>query len=360
MELWQGDSLELMRRIPDASVDLVIADPPYNVGVCTGVNGRKIKNKWDVIANYDNWMMQWIQESQRVLKPTGVLYFWHNNMPEIARLMTRIQDETELAFVSFCIWDKGDGYRAQSWHNRRPGGKSAPRSWFNVCEYLLHYFNGGEAITSNPESYKPLKDWYRDTKERLGITDKDIAERYTEVTGKRPYMLRHYFQNSQFEIPTPDVWAAVYEPMGFGQYEDLRRQYKDLRRQYKDLRPVHNVDPMHCNIWHHKPIPSNNRLHTCQKPVDLLARLIRVSSRPGAVVLDPFMGSGSTGVAALQEGRDFIGIELDPEYFETARRRIDGAKGGGLLPLTGMETAPEDGTAAGSLSMSALPESGQD
>lgn len=65
-------------------------------------------------------------------------------------------------------------------------------------------------------------------------------------------------------------------------------------------------------------------------------------------------------VAALQEGRDFIGIELDPEYFETARRRIDGAKGGGLLPLTGVETAPEDGTAAGSLSMSALPESGKD
>lgn len=278
MELWQGDSLELMRRIPDESVDLVIADPPYNVGVQTTVNRLKIKNKWDVIANYDNWMMQWIQESQRVLKPTGVLYFWHNNMPEIARLMTRIQDETELAFVSFCIWDKGDGYRAQSWHNRRPGGKSAPRSWFNICEYLLHYFKGGKTATG---------------------------------------------------------------------MEAINR-------------PVHNVDPMHCNIWHHKPIPSNNRLHTCQKPVDILARLIRVSSRPGAVVLDPFMGSGSTGVAALQEGRDFIGIELDPEYFETARRRIDGAKGGGLLPLTGVETAPEDGTAAGSLSMSALPESGKD
>lgn len=278
MELWQGDSLELMRRIPDESVDLVIADPPYNVGVCTGVNGRKIKNKWDVIANYDNWMMQWIQESQRVLKPTGVLYFWHNNIPEIARLMTRIQDETELAFVSFCIWNKGDAYRANAWHNRRPGGKNAPRSWFNICEYLLHYFKGGKTATG---------------------------------------------------------------------MEAINR-------------PIHNVDPMHCNIWHHKPIPSNNRLHTCQKPVDILARLIRASSRPGAVVLDPFMGSGSTGVAALQEGRDFIGIELDPGYFETARRRIDGAKRGGLLPLTGVEAAPEDGTAAGSLSMSALPESGQD
>ena len=62
---------------------------------------------------------------------------------------------------------------------------------------------------------------------------------------------------------------------------------------------------------------------TCQKPVPLLERLIRVSSNPGAVVLDCFMGSGSTGVACLNTGRDFIGIEIDPDYFNIAKERIE-------------------------------------
>lgn len=82
---------------------------------------------------------------------------------------------------------------------------------------------------------------------------------------------------------------------------------------------------MHCNIWHEPPIPSTNRLHTCQKPVKILARLIRVSCRPGGTVLDCFMGSGSTGEAAILEGRSFIGIERDAEYFEIAKNRIEQA-----------------------------------
>ena len=158
-------------------------------------------------------------------------------------------------------------------------------------------------------------------------------------------MLHHYFQDSQFEIPTQEIFESVYEPLGFefvsdGQhgyeslrhgyealrssYESLRHSYEALRRDYEAMRNVHICDDMHCNVWHIPPIPSNKRFHTCQKPVDLLERLCRVSSREGGVVLDPFMGSGSTGVACANTGRDFIGIEIDPDYFEIAKRRIEG------------------------------------
>lgn len=66
-------------------------------------------------------------------------------------------------------------------------------------------------------------------------------------------------------------------------------------------------------------------IHPTVKPVDLMQWLCRLTETPtGGVVLDPFCGSGSTGIAALREGRDFIGIELDPEYCELARRRIEG------------------------------------
>ena len=355
IKLLQGDCLELMKDIPAGSVDMVLTDPPYNVGCATQKNGKNTVNAWDKIDGYIDWCISWLLECQRVLKPTGVLYFFHNDMEQIAELLCEIRKRTSLAFISFCIWDKGDAFRARSWHQRDPNGKTALRSWFNVCEYCLHFFNapanadmnwrhtGLDRINSNPECYKPLKEWYAKEKKRLGLTDADVAKKYTEITGRKPFMLRHYFRDSQFEIPTKRVFEAVYEPLGFdfvsGErhgyeamrqeyeamrhgYEAMRQEYEAMRQEYEAMRNVHICDDMHCNIWHIKPIKSINRFHTCQKPVELLKRLCRVSTRDGGVVLDPFMGSGSTGVACVDTGRNFIGMELDPGYFETACKRI--------------------------------------
>lgn len=68
--------------------------------------------------------------------------------------------------------------------------------------------------------------------------------------------------------------------------------------------------------------PSDHNRHSMQKPVALLRLLIKMFSRPGEVVLDPTMGSGTTGVAALEEGRSFVGIEWHPPFFDIARERI--------------------------------------
>lgn len=72
----QGDCLELLKDIPDGSVDMVLADPPYNVGVKTQKDGKVRANAWDKIDNYVNWFIDWLTEAQRVLKPTGTLYFF--------------------------------------------------------------------------------------------------------------------------------------------------------------------------------------------------------------------------------------------------------------------------------------------
>lgn len=73
--------------------------------------------------------------------------------------------------------------------------------------------------------------------------------------------------------------------------------------------------------------------HPTQKPVGLMAHFIRLHTAPGDTVLDPFMGSGTTGVACMQEGRNFIGIELDAGYFAIAQRRIADAAAQLALPL---------------------------
>lgn len=329
IDLRCGDALEQLKTLPDGSVDLVLTDPPYNIGVQETRAGSKTVAAWDKIENYTNWCIEWLNECSRVLKPNGELYFWHNDMAQIAELLHETAKKTDLVLVSFCIWDKGDTYRAQSWKQRDAEGKTALRSWFNVSEYCLYFFKapraagaawgatGLDRINSNPECYKPIKDWYKSELDRLGITTQTVAKKYTAVTGKKPYMLRHYFCDAQFEIPTREIWDAVYRPLGFG------KEYEELRKEYEELRNYHRCDAMHCNIWHEPPIPSTGRLHTCQKPVKILARLIRVSCRPGGTVLDCFMGSGSTGEAAILEGRSFIGIERDAEYFEIARKRLE-------------------------------------
>lgn len=77
------------------------------------------------------------------------------------------------------------------------------------------------------------------------------------------------------------------------------------------------------------PVPvQSNRNHPTEKPVPLLENLLSIYSAPGFVILDPTMGSGSTGVAVanLGEGRTFIGCELDPEFYKTSVRRITGAE----------------------------------
>lgn len=75
------------------------------------------------------------------------------------------------------------------------------------------------------------------------------------------------------------------------------------------------------------------RVHPTQKPVALMAKIIDHYTRPGDTVLDPFMGSGTTGVACAQLGRDFIGIEIDPDYFAIAEKRIREAEAQLPLPL---------------------------
>ena len=80
------------------------------------------------------------------------------------------------------------------------------------------------------------------------------------------------------------------------------------------------------DILYYDRVVGNMQLHQNQKPVDLLKFLIGKSSQPNDTILDCFMGSGSTGVACLQTNRNFIGIELEPKYYEIAKKRINEAK----------------------------------
>lgn len=325
MELHNGDALQFAKTLPDHSVDLVLTDPPYNIG----------KGAWDKIDNYVEWCGEWITEAVRVLKSNGTFIFWHNDIMQAAELLHWIAANTDLEYNSYGLWHKPT-FRAKSWKNLK--STNILRSWFTVTEFFFVFSapdaenpgkRGLDRINSNPKCYRTLKDWYKQELERLKISEDEIKAKYTEKTGKKPFMLRHYFKDTQFEIPSREVWESVYKPLGFSrEFDDIQHEYEELRREYEALRAPFNIvsGTNYCNYFTaDKENYSTGSPHPCSKPLNILKRLIETHTNPGGVVLDFFMGGGSTGVAAAETNRDFIGAEIDETYFRTAEERISAA-----------------------------------
>jgi DNA modification methylase len=225
--IWQGDSRELLARVPDASVDLICTDPPYNLGgYSTGnidMSWRKSFNNdvaaWDQLAFEP---AEWLAEFRRVLKPTGTLFAFTSY-----NLLGRWHEVFDPAF---------DTFQFVVWHKTNPPPKLRRVGFLNSCELIVACWDKG----------------------------------HTWNFGRQR-----------------DMHNFIEAPICAG------------RERVKD--PVHPT----------------------QKPLRVLRQLVEWGSRPGDLVLDPFMGVGSTGVASLELGRRFVGIELDEGYVAAARRRLE-------------------------------------
>ena len=174
---------------------------------------------------------------------------------------------------------------------------------------------------------RPLIRYFQEAKKESGLSGQEIQNRMFQLTGKRYVFDRHTFSVSQWGFPVREQYeaAATFMPL-HGQYEELRRQYEELRRQYEELRRAHS--PSHSNftdLWIYAPIlaGSKKRLHNCQKPIQMITDMVTTSSRPGDIVLDPFAGSGTTGVVAMHTGRRAILIEQDERCCEIAANRME-------------------------------------
>ena len=309
-KLYNGDCLEVMKEIPSESVDLIVTDPPYNIK-------KAIWDKWKTTEAYINWCGKWILECQRVLKDNGSFYFFHNDMKQIAQLMEWIRLNSKFIFNSFVIWDKGD-FRALSWKN--PSEKNNLRSWFNTCEYCLYYtFQDETGLTTvklDTNNFPTLREYFKELQEYLGLSLKKV----NETLGHRKAEHCFYWKTSQWDLPTKETYQELKEVFQIDKWIGFR-EYESLRQEYESLRYIHNLDENHNNVWKSKE-RNNGKLHPTQKPIDILERIIKASSHENQVVLDPFMGSGSTGVAALNTKRRFIGIEKEERYFNIAMERI--------------------------------------
>ena len=300
------DCIEGMKRIEDKSIDLIVTDPPYNIG----------KAKWDKIDNYTEWMGTIFKECERILKDNGSFYFFHNDMPQIAQLMEWLRLNTNFVFNSFIIWDKGD-FRALSWKN--PSKRNNLRSWFNTCEYCLFYtFQDETGLTTvmlDTNNFPTMRRYFKDLQEYIGINKKKILE----IIGQKA---DHCFRwnSSQWDMPTPKTYQQLIDVFNIDKWEGFR-EYESLRQEYESLRYTHNLDTNHNNVWRSKE-RNNGKQHPTQKPTDIIERIIKTSSNENATVLDCFMGSGTTAIACINTNRNYIGFELDKEYYDIANERI--------------------------------------
>ena len=318
IELINDDAVEVLKHMKDKSVDLILIDPPYNIG----------KASWDKIDNYIGWLGGIFEELSRVLKDNGSFYFFHNDFLQIVELQNYINKHTDFIFKRLIVWNKKfKGSKLEGYLQGHLEVKQL-RNYKQMVEYCLFYTKqdatGLETIMLDVNNFKNLRDYFKDLQEWLGLklseTNKILGNRRAEHT--------FYHSSTQWDLCTEETYKALEEQFkirvwsGYRTYEDLRQEYEGLRQGYESLRYTFNNQKTHHSVWNYNVAEKQG--HITPKPVDLLENILKHSSNKGDLVLDCFMGSGSTGVACKNLGRKFIGIELDEDYFKIAKDRIEG------------------------------------
>ena len=305
--IYCADCRLVLPLFPDKSFDLVLTDPPYNIH----------KAKWDKIPDYINWCGKWILDSQRILRDNGSFYFFHNDMPVVAELMTWIKNNTSYIFKQFIVWNK----RFNDAHNKGyldgfivPNGL---RNYQQMAEYILFYtFQDETGLTTvmlDTNNFPTLRKYFREYQQALGLTKIEIIN----VVGQQA---DHCFRwgSSQWDMPTPETYQAI-GCLPINSNEFVRREYEFVRREYESLRYVFNNQKTHHSVWDYEIAARCD--HLTPKPIELVENIILHSSNENNLILDPFLGSGTTAVAAKILGRQCIGIEIEPKYCEIAARR---------------------------------------
>ena len=317
-KVYQMDCLEGIQLLPDNSIDLIVIDPPYNIGK------DKRWDKWRSVDDYVAWMTDVFRGCERVLKSNGSFYWFHNDLLQIRKLMDAIDAETSFVFKQLITCHKPK-FRVFMWKNRTE--KSFNRNWFPNVEYCLFYTfqdeTGLEKIL--PLAFKHYLDYMTEQKEKMGWNVKD----FNEYLGYKSIASHWFWQDKErTKQPQPRFIAEKdylkLQSTGYftRPYESLRQEYESLRQEYEKQRYVFNKDDNISCVWVFDETNSG-KYHPTQKPLSIIEKIIRASSNEGAVVLDCFMGSGTTAVACELNNRKWIGFETEPKYVEITNKRLD-------------------------------------
>ena len=301
-ELMQGNCIQLLQNIKDESIDAVITDPPY----CY-LNTKEKNCEFD--KSFDN--LVFVEQCKRVLKKTGFVVMFGRG-ENFYKLNTLFCD-AKFKFKEDIVWNKASS--SSPFHQ-------IGRVHENIVIFTKN--NGIIRKTKIPylESINAgdIKN-KKDTKEVLFQISDRIRHIYNALDKpKELHQLKEFLDgNVIYSKPTNKNVLNVTRQTLFYKPTLATSILQSLTKGKKE-EDIINIPTI---IKEAKLI---NNYHPTEKPIRLIERLISLVTDEGDVVLDPFTGSGTTGVACIKQKRHFIGMELDEKYFDVAYRRIEDEK----------------------------------
>jgi len=295
-----GDCLELLKEIPDNSVDLILTDPPYNIG-------KGFENDDLPEQGYLNWCKEWIKECVRILKAGGAFYLtlgWQC----VAEIKSIFNYEKFMRLKNWIIWYRFDGWK---------GNNGFAQSY----EHILYYIKDNVPPFNLKEFGKHITEkrkeaGYKTVDELMKAMD--LYKLVHRKTGKDGYFSGAGFVESGRKKPT------LQEMIKLNTLLKLDKKYQiDIKSvEKKKYNVLFNKVDESDDVWL-TPKSEKTRLgHPTQKPVKLFRRIVKASSVKNDIVLDCFMGSGTTAVTCKQLNRNFIGFEISEKYCKIARERL--------------------------------------
>jgi DNA modification methylase len=257
-----GDALQVLRSLPDSFVDLIVTSPPY-------ADKRKTSYGGIPQDRYVQWFLPISHELKRILKPSGTFIL------NIKEGVTNGERETYVLELVLEMRKQGWLWTEEYiWHKKNSYPGKWPNRFRDAWEHC-HQFNKQRKFSMYQESVMvPMGDWARTRLKKLSETDKRRDE----------------------------------SRVGSGFGKNISN-WLDRKMAYPD------------NVIH-LATESSNKNHSAAFPVSLPRWFIKLFTKPGDVVIDPFLGSGTTAVAAKQLGRRYIGIEILEKFCEEAEKRI--------------------------------------
>lgn len=315
--IYNGDCLELMPYIPDNNVDLVLIDPPYNIG----------KDKWDKIKKYDEFMEQLFRGAERVLKDNGSFYWFHNDMEKISQFMIWLKGNTNFVFKQMIVWNKRFDEASNKGFLDGFIETNGLRNYQKMAEYILFYTfqddykNNKLYLLAVNRIIKYVKDLIYQYKGNVTKAN----EFYCNWSGKAGNYRGLFFGRTQPVLYTKKQYEGLCKYIESLGCKEKIKSYKDIlelynRKLYEDSRYTFNNQKTHHSVWNYEVAVKNG--HITPKPIKLIENIILHSSNEGDTVLDFVIGSGTTAVVCVHLNRNYIGIEIGKECCEKACERV--------------------------------------